>query len=170
MQFLVIKMPKKRILTIFWPTTRTVSRFPLLMHYLHLFVIRKHLILTYLCSCFIQRTKFNDIMQTTADHIDFFIFLWYSFWQTYAAITLNSFDDQEWTLTFVKKDFQVIKLKFHAWNFKQAFYPVYKLYIAWPLQHKNTFIQASFCSVPCCQTCMCKRGISSRLFVDNCIV
>jgi len=50
----------------------------------------------------------------------------------------NGFDDQERNLTFVKTDFQVLKLKFHA--------------------YKNTFIQA-FCSVPGCQTCMYKRGI-----------
>jgi len=42
----------------------------------------------------------------------------------YAAFTLNGFDDQERNLTFVKIDFQVLKLKFHACNFKQAFYCV----------------------------------------------
>jgi len=47
-----------------------------------------------------------------------------------AAFTLNGFDDQERNLTFVKTDFQVLKLKFHACNFKQAFYPLHKLYIA----------------------------------------
>jgi len=44
----------------------------------------------------------------------------------------------------VKTDFQVLKFKFHACSFKQAFYPLYKLYIAWPWQHKITFIQAFF--------------------------
>jgi len=31
-----------------------------------------------------------------------------------AAYTLNGFDDQERNLTFVKTDFQALKLKFHA--------------------------------------------------------
>jgi len=43
-------------------------------------------------------------------------------------------------------------------NFKQAFYSLCKLCVAWLWQHKNTFVQA-FHSVPGCQTCMCKRGI-----------
>jgi len=38
-----------------------------------------------------------------------------------AAFTLNGFDDQERDLTFVKTDFQVSKLKFHACNFKAGF-------------------------------------------------
>jgi len=46
------------------------------------------------------------------------------------AFTLNGFNDQERKLTFVKTDFHVLKLKFHACNFKQAFYPFHKLYIA----------------------------------------
>jgi len=37
-----------------------------------------------------------------------------------AAFTLNSFDDQERNLTFVKTNFQVLKLKFHTCNFIQA--------------------------------------------------
>jgi len=37
---------------------------------------------------------------------------------TFAAYTLNGFDDQERSLTFVKTDFQVLKLKFHVCNFK----------------------------------------------------
>jgi len=45
-------------------------------------------------------------------------------------ITLKGFDDQERNLTFVKTDFQVLKLKFHACNFKQALFPLRKLYIA----------------------------------------
>jgi len=48
----------------------------------------------------------------------------------YAAFTLNGFNDQERNLTFVKMDFRVLKHKFHACNFKQAFYPLYKLHIA----------------------------------------
>jgi len=50
--------------------------------------------------------------------------------ETYAAFTHNGLDDQERSLTFVKTDFEVIKLKFHACNFKQAFYPLHKLSIA----------------------------------------
>jgi len=76
----------------------------------------------------------------------------------YAAFTPKGFDDQERNLTFVKTDFQVLKLKFHACSFKQAFYLLHKLYIAWPWQHKNAFIQP-LRSVPGCETCMCKRGI-----------
>jgi len=40
----------------------------------------------------------------------------------------NGFDYQERNLTFEIMDFQVL-LKFHACNFKQAFYPLHKLYI-----------------------------------------
>jgi len=47
-----------------------------------------------------------------------------------AAFTLNDFDNQERNLTFVKTDFQVLKLKFHACSFKKAFYPLHKLNIA----------------------------------------
>jgi len=51
----------------------------------------------------------------------------------YAAFTLNGFDDQERNLTFVKTDFQGLKLKFHVCNFKQAFYLLHKLqHIACP--------------------------------------
>jgi len=38
----------------------------------------------------------------------------------HAAFTRSGFDDQEWNLTFVKMNFQVLKFKFHAFNFKQA--------------------------------------------------
>jgi len=80
-----------------------------------------------------------------------------------AAFTRNGFDDQERNLTFVKTDFQVLKLKFHPCSFKQAFYHLHKpIYCPRPRQQKNTFIQASR-SVPSCQTCMCKRGITSNL-------
>jgi len=34
----------------------------------------------------------------------------------------NGFDNQERNLTFEKTDFQVFELKFHTYNFKQAFY------------------------------------------------
>jgi len=42
--------------------------------------------------------------------------------------------------------FPSLKLKFYACIFQQAFYLLHKLYIAWPGQPKNTFIQA-FCSI-----------------------
>jgi len=49
---------------------------------------------------------------------------------TIAAFTLKGFDDQERNLTFVKTDFQVLKLKFLACNMKKAFYPLHKQNIA----------------------------------------
>jgi len=42
-------------------------------------------------------------------------------------------------MTYVKTDFQVLKLKFYACYFKQVFYRLYALYIAWTWQHENTF-------------------------------
>jgi len=70
----------------------------------------------------------------------------WDFLESDAAFTLNDFDDQERNSTFVKTDFQVWKLKFHPCSLKQAFYPLHKPIsrIAWPWQHKHTFIQASF--------------------------
>jgi len=50
--------------------------------------------------------------------------------ESYAALTPNDFDDQERNLTFVKTDFQVLKLKFLACRMKQAFYPLHKQNIA----------------------------------------
>jgi len=47
----------------------------------------------------------------------------------------------------------------HACNFKQAFYPLYKLLYRMTVTTQNYFFQA-FCSVPGCQACMCKRSIS----------
>jgi len=44
-----------------------------------------------------------------------------------AAFTLSGFDKQERNLTFVKTDFQVLKLKFLACSMKQAFYPLNKI-------------------------------------------
>jgi len=38
--------------------------------------------------------------------------------KTNAAFTLNGFEDQERNLTFVKTNFQVLKLKLHTSNFK----------------------------------------------------
>jgi len=45
---------------------------------------------------------------------------------SYYIQLVNDFDDQERDLTFVKMDFQVLKHKFHAYNFKQAYYPLHK--------------------------------------------
>jgi len=39
-------------------------------------------------------------------------------------------DEQERNLTFMKTDFQVLKLKFYACNFKQAFFLPHKLKVA----------------------------------------
>jgi len=38
---------------------------------------------------------------------------------TYATFTLNGFDNQERNLMFVKTDFQLLKLKFHACSFEE---------------------------------------------------
>jgi len=88
---------------------------------------------------------------------------------SYAAFTLSGFDDQERNLTFVKTDFQVLKLEFFGCSMKQAFYPLHKQNIARVfssfftsfiyIQQENTILQA-FRSVSGCQTCMCKRGIN----------
>jgi len=45
--------------------------------------------------------------------------------KTNASFTHNGFDDQKRNLAFVKTEFQVSELKFHACNFKQAFYPLH---------------------------------------------
>jgi len=78
---------------------------------------------------------------------------------TYAAFTLSGFDDQEQNLTFVKTDFQVLKLKLIACSMKQVFYPLHKQNITRARQQEGTFLPA-FCPVPGCQTCMCKRSIT----------
>jgi len=83
------------------------------------------------------------------------------FGQTYAAFTLGGFDDQERNLMVVKTDFQVSKLKFYACNFKHAFYPLHKLLYRVTLT-TQTYCYISFCSVPGCQTCMCKRALISH--------
>jgi len=82
---------------------------------------------------------------------------------TYAAFTLNGFDDQERNLMFVKTSFQVLKLKFLASSMKQEFYSLHRQNITQAWQQENTFVQA-FRSVRGCQTCMCKRGIR---FIEN---
>jgi len=55
----------------------------------------------------------------------------------------DGFDNQERNLTLVKTDFSVLKLKFHACNFKHA-----------------GFLSSSY-TIPSCQTGIHKRGISS---------
>jgi len=69
---------------------------------------------------------------------------------TYAAFTLSGFDDQERNLTFVKTYIKVLKLKFHSCNFKQAFYPLHKLYHVSLTTRK--YFYTIFRSVPGCQT------------------
>jgi len=64
--------------------------------------------------------------------------------KAYAAFTLNGFDDQERNLMFVKTDFQVLKLKFHACNFKQAFYPLHKTIYRVTLTTQKCFYNTSF--------------------------
>jgi len=49
---------------------------------------------------------------------------------TYAAFTLNDFDEQKRNLTVRENEFLSSKLKFYACNLKQAFYPLHKLHIA----------------------------------------
>jgi len=79
---------------------------------------------------------------------------------------------------FVKTAFQVLKVKFLVCSMKQAFYPLPKQNIApaWQqtkycaslttnkilrqLGNKKVLFLQVFLSVPGCQTCMCKRGIS----------
>jgi len=82
----------------------------------------------------------------------------------YAAFTLSSFDNQERNLTFVKTAFQVLKLKFLAFSRKQTFYLLHKHIVrAW--QQESIFLEA-FLSVPGCQTCMYKRGISIWIIIN----
>jgi len=76
------------------------------------------------------------VAPTTTTTINYEIIIFLTFKQnvsivcTYAVFTLNGFDNQERKLTFAKTDFQVLKLKFHACNFKQAFYPLQKLLLS----------------------------------------
>jgi len=49
---------------------------------------------------------------------------------SYAAFTLNGFDDQERNLMLVKTDFQVLKFKFYTCIMKQAFYLLHKQNVA----------------------------------------
>jgi len=74
-------------------------------------------------------------------------------------VKLNDFDDQERSLSIAKTDFQVLILKFHACNMKQAFYPLHKLNIVRVWQNENTFIQFSFRFLVI-QPCMCNQIIS----------
>jgi len=75
----------------------------------------------------------------------------------YAAFTLNGFDDQERNLTFVKTDFQVLKLKFYFCNILQNIFFI--KYISRNLVNTKILLYKLLRSVPDCQTCMCKRGI-----------
>jgi len=59
---------------------------------------------------------------------------------TYAAFTLNGFDDQKRNQTFVKQ-ISVLKLKFHACNFKQDFYLLFKQSL---ITQKYFYISFSF--------------------------
>jgi len=55
------------------------------------------------------------------------------------AFTLNSYDDQKRNLTFVKTNLQILKLKCYACDFKQAFYPLHKLYTSRGLDSTKYF-------------------------------
>jgi len=66
---------------------------------------------------------------------------------------------------FVKTAFQVLKLIFLAYSMKQTLCSLHKLKIAQVWEQENTFIQA-LRSVPGCQTCMCKRDLSCRLYIN----
>jgi len=54
------------------------------------------------------------------------------------------FDAQERNLTFVKRNIKVLKLKFLACNFKQAFYPLHKLYILCDLDNTKILLYRRF--------------------------
>jgi len=60
-------------------------------------------------------------------------------------------------------DFQVLKFKFQACNFKQAF--LHKLYRGSLTTRK--YFYSSFSFGPGCQTYMCKRGISACTHIEN---
>jgi len=62
----------------------------------------------------------------------------------YDAFTLNGFNDQERNMKFVKTNFQVLKLKFHACSFKQAFYPLHKLYLFSDRDNTKIYFYISF--------------------------
>jgi len=89
-----------------------------------------------------QRRRLKDFFLLTLSWAEYFDYLsnmsksrsrrnkvavWHFFSESYAAFTLNGFDIQERNLTFVKTDFQVLKLKFHACKFKKDFYLLHKL-------------------------------------------
>jgi len=50
--------------------------------------------------------------------------------KTYAAFTLNGFDDQEQNLGIAKTNFQVLKQKFRVYGIKEAFYSFHKQNVA----------------------------------------
>jgi len=70
-----------------------------------------------------------------------------------AAFTHNSFDDQERNLTFVKTDFEVLKLKFHACSFNQTFYSLQNCILRELDKRKILLYKLSI------RTCMYDRGI-----------
>jgi len=89
----------------------------------------------------------------------------FDFFASYAAFTLNGFDDQERNLTFVKTVFQVLKFKFFMLVILSKLSILFISYISRDLGNINRLIQ-DFRSVRGCQTCMCKRGISDPKLRD----
>jgi len=63
---------------------------------------------------------------------------------SFAAFKLNSFDEQKRNPTFVQTNFQVLKLKFQACNFKQAFYPLLKIHCVTLTTQTYFYISFSF--------------------------
>jgi len=74
----------------------------------------------------------------------------------YKDYARNGVDDQERNLSFVKTDFKVLKLKFHACIMKQAFYPLQKLNICASLAITKYSYASFFFEL----TCKCKRSIN----------
>jgi len=67
----------------------------------------------------------------------------------------------ERNLTFVKTDFLVLKIKFYACNFKQAFVSSSQTMYHVILTTQKYFYKLFIRSVlPGCQTGLCKRGIN----------
>jgi len=79
-------------------------------------------------SSYIRRELTINHLLIASLFISFYYFL--PFETSLVAFPLNGFDDQERNLGLVKTDFQVLKLKFHSCNFKQAFYLLHKLHTA----------------------------------------
>jgi len=80
---------------------------------------------------------------------------------TYTAFRLNGFDDQE-KPDVCENSFPSFKIKISCLQYEASFLSTAQTkYCASLTTRKYTFWQA-FCSVPGCQTCMCKRGISQK--------